>query len=153
MPTAPVFFVSTRRWTFPFFLSASILPASLAVLSKALDPLFACADLPKSPSCTDNRHCSLACHAAARALAHIAPFAASGPRQRASPRSVRSTSASPASRGSGRSRLPVLMVGPERPLKRKNEGSALVRGTFGAELHRWGQRDGVQIRNERVAEV
>jgi len=129
-PTAPVFVVSARRWIFPFSLPASILPAALSVFSEALDPHSARADLPKRPPCTANRQCALACHATARALAHIATVAASGPRQRASPRSVRSAGASPASWGSGRTRL--LMLAPARACR--TVSGAVTPMTEGARL-------------------
>ena len=123
-PTAPVFVVSARRWIFPFSLRSSILPASLSVLSEALDPHSALADLPKRPPGTANRQCALACHATARALAHIATVAASGPRQHAPPRSVRSAGASPASLGSGRTRL--LMLAPARACRTVSPGAVTL---------------------------
>jgi len=112
-------------------LSLLVFSASLFVLSEALDPHSARADLPKRPPCTANRQCALACHATARALAHIATVAASGPRQRASPRSVRSAGASPASRGSTCTRL--LMLAPARACRTVSMG-AVTPMTEGARL-------------------
>jgi len=80
--------------------------------------------IPKRPPCTANSQCALACHTTARAHALITTVAASGPRQRASPRSGRSAGASSASRGSSRTRL--LMLAPARACRTASMGAVTL---------------------------